>query len=124
MCNDPECRWITIIEDDKTGEKCYIHYKFNPDMTFTELYSEGDNGLRVYAEVLRDGKYLMPKPERTKEEIEASIVMDFAGNLIYLDGSEQGIKLTDEELNTADTLKSIVEDLETIPNIPNIPIIN
>jgi hypothetical protein len=61
MCLNPECKWITIIEDDKSGEKCYIHYKFAEDGTFEELFTEGDKGLKIYVEVMRDGKYFEPK---------------------------------------------------------------
>jgi hypothetical protein len=61
MCLNPECRWITIIEDDKSGEKCYIHYKFAEDGTFEELFTEGDKGLKIYVEMMRDNKYFEPK---------------------------------------------------------------
>ena len=61
MCLNPECRWITIIEDDKSGEKCYIHYKFAEDGTFEELFTEGDKSLKIYVEVMRDNKYFEPK---------------------------------------------------------------
>jgi hypothetical protein len=114
MCGDPECKWITIIEDDKTGEKCYIHYKFNADMSFEELFSEGEQGLKIYAEILRDKKYILEKPRPT------DIVMDFAGNLIVLDGTT-GIMRIGEELDGKEELKSIVEDLDEIETLPNIP---
>jgi len=61
MCLNPECRWITIIEDDKSGEKCYIHYKFAEDGTFEELFTEGDKGLKIYVEMMRDNRYFEPK---------------------------------------------------------------
>lgn len=61
MCLNPECRWITLVEDDKTGEKCYIHYKFLEDGTFEELFSEGEKGLKLYVEMMRDNKYFEPK---------------------------------------------------------------
>jgi hypothetical protein len=61
MCLNPECRWITIVEDDKSGEKCYIHYKFGDDGTFEELFTEGDKSLKIYVEVMRDRKYFEPK---------------------------------------------------------------
>jgi hypothetical protein len=61
MCLNPECRWITIVEDDKSGEKCYIHYKFLEDGTFEELFTEGDKGLKIYVETMRDNKYFLAK---------------------------------------------------------------
>ena len=61
MCLNPECRWITIVEDDKSGEKCYIHYKFLEDGSFEELFTEGDKGLKIYVECMRDNKYFEPK---------------------------------------------------------------
>ena len=61
MCLNPECRWITLVEDDKSGEKCYIHYKFLEDGTFEELFTEGEKGLKLYVEMMRDNKYFEPK---------------------------------------------------------------
>jgi hypothetical protein len=62
MCLNPECKWITIIEDDKSGEKCYIHYKFSEeDGTFVELFTEGDKSLKIYVEMMRDNKHFEPK---------------------------------------------------------------
>lgn len=43
MCLDPECKYIAIIEDENTGDKCYIHYKLNDDSTYTEILVEKIN---------------------------------------------------------------------------------
>jgi len=83
MCLDPECKWITIIEDDKSGEKCYIHYKFAEDGTFEELFTEGDKSLKIYVEVMRDNKFFEPKdyprPEVPHFEINGNICVGANG---------------------------------------------
>lgn len=60
MCLDEKCKWITMVEDDKTGEKCIIHYKFKEDGTFEELFTEGDLSLKIYVDTMRDNKYFHP----------------------------------------------------------------
>jgi hypothetical protein len=68
MCTDPKCKWITIIEDDKTGEKCYTHYQFLEDGTFKELFSEGDLSLKIYSDVMKHGIYFNNPVQKYNEE--------------------------------------------------------
>ena len=90
MCLDPKCKWITIIEDDKTGEKCYIHYQFLEDGTFKELFSEGDLSLKVYSDVMKHGIYFNNPVQKYSEECieeepeKPEIVMDCRGNFFDL----------------------------------------
>lgn len=80
MCLNPECKWITIVEDDKSGEKCYIHYKFAEDGTFEELFTEGDKSLKIYVEMMRDNKHIEPK------DYPRPVVPHF-DNIFYLNGT-------------------------------------
>lgn len=81
MCLNPECKWITIVEDDKSGEKCYIHYKFSEeDGTFIELFTEGDKSLKIYVEMMRDNKHVEPK------DYPRPVVPHF-DNIFYLNGT-------------------------------------
>lgn len=80
MCLNPECKWITIVEDDKSGEKCCIHYKFAEDGTFEELFTEGDKGLKIYVEMMRDNKYFEPKDYPRPE-------VPHFDNFFYLNGT-------------------------------------
>lgn len=113
MCADPKCKWITIIEDDKTGEKCYTHYQILEDGTFKELYSEGDLSLKIYSDVMKHGTYFNNPVQKYSEEcIEeepekvynypCSIAMDIKGNLIDLTKLNTTIDITDDVIDLSD----------------------
>jgi hypothetical protein len=100
MCNDPECRYITIIEDERTGEKCYIHYKINDDSTYTEILVEGEDNLRVFDEVLKDQIYDVENKYK-KEELKPLIIRSGSGLIII---TNEEVQLTEKDfINLDDT---------------------
>ena len=46
MCRRKNCKFISIIEDDETGKKCYVHYDKNNKV----IFEEGDLILKDWLE--------------------------------------------------------------------------
>jgi len=101
MCLNPECKWITIIEDDKSGKKCFIHYKFAEDGSFEELFTEGDKSLKIYVDMMRDNKYFLaneyPRAEvpHNPDEPKPRFVLDCACNILDMEQMQRPIVIDD-----------------------------
>lgn len=50
MCLDKRCKYISIIIDDDTGKRCYIHYAIREDGVFEEIMVAGDVSIKNLAE--------------------------------------------------------------------------